>query len=64
MRWTLTASLVQNPQQPSKQITKFVKATRSSIVNKELFVETVQPALATAKESAAAITSSTDDAEE
>ena len=64
MRWTLTASLVQNPQQPSKQITKFVKAMRSSIVDKELFTETVQPALATAKESATAITSSTDDAEE
>lgn len=64
MCWTLTASLVQNPQQPSKQITKFVKATRSSIVNKELFTETVQPALVTAKESAAAITSSTDDVEE
>lgn len=56
-QWNLIAELVPNPQQPTKQITKFTKAIRDSIVNKELFTETVQPTLASVKQNVLQLTS-------
>ena len=50
-QWNLAAGLVPNPQQPSKQIAKFLKAQRDSLVAKDLFFETVKPQLETAPQS-------------
>lgn len=63
-QWNLMADLVPNPQQPSKNVAKFVKVSRDSIVNKELFTEHVQPLLTTTKQELLQITSNLDDAEE
>lgn len=63
-QWNLMADLVPNPQQPSKNVAKFVKVSRDSIVNKELFTERVQPLLTTTKQELLQITSNLDDAEE
>lgn len=58
-QWNLVAELVQNPQQPSKEIAKFIKVTRDSITNKSLFIEAVQPQLASVKQNVLAITQGT-----
>lgn len=63
-QWNLIADLVPNPQQPSKNVAKFVKVSRDSIVNKELFTEHVQPLLTTTKQELLQITSNLDDVEE
>ena len=63
-QWNLMADLVPNPQQPSKNVAKFVKVSRDSIVNKELFTEHVQPLLTTTKQELLQITSNLDDVEE
>lgn len=63
-QWNLMADLVPNPQQPSKNVAKFVKVSRDSIVNKELFTEHVQPLLTTTKQELLQITSNLDDTEE
>jgi len=63
-QWNLVADLVPNPQQPNKNVAKFVKVVRDSIVNKELFTEHVQPLLTTTKQELLQITSNLDDVEE
>lgn len=55
-RWVLTAELVPNPQQPSKNIAVFSKVTKSVIVDKELFVTSVQPQLSITKQAVLQIT--------
>ena len=45
--WNLIADLAPNPQQPQKQVTRFIKAARDSIVNKELFMTSIKPSLDT-----------------
>ena len=56
-QWNLVSELVPNPQQPSKQIAKFVKAIRDSIVTKDLFELHVQKQLAYTKQTVLQITS-------
>ena len=58
-QWNLVAELVPNPQQPSKQIAKFTKVVRDSIVNKDLFTSAVQPQLAATKQNVLVITQGT-----
>ena len=58
--WTLFAELVPNPQQPSKQMTKFTKVSRGSIVEKELFEDNIKPQLSTVKQNVLQITSQVD----
>lgn len=58
-QWNLVAELVPNPQQPSKEIAKFTKVMRDSIVNKDLFTGSVQPQLASVKQNVLAITQGT-----
>lgn len=55
--WYLVSDLVPNPQQPSKNIAKFVKVIRDSIVTKELFEDSVKPQLAITKQNVLQITS-------
>lgn len=55
-QWNLISELVPNPQQPSKQIAKFTKVMRDSIVNKDLFTSAVQPQLVTTRHNVLAIT--------
>ena len=55
-QWILTSDLVPNPQQPNTEIAKFVKVTRDSITNKDLFTEQVQPQLASVKQDVLSIT--------
>lgn len=55
-QWNLVADLVPNPQQPSKNMARFVRVERDSIVNKELFTAHVQPQLAAVKQSVLQIT--------
>lgn len=63
-QWNLMADLVPNPQQPNKNVAKFVKVARDSIVSRELFTEHVQPLLTTTKQELLQITSNLDDVEE
>lgn len=56
-QWDLVAEVVPNPQQLSKNIAKFTKVVRDSIVNKELFEDHVQPQLAATKQNVLSITS-------
>ena len=58
-QWNLVSELVPNPQQPNKNIAKFTKVIRDSIVNKDLFTEVVQPQLAATKQNVLAITQGT-----
>ena len=58
-QWNLVSELVPNPQQPNKNIAKFTKVVRDSIVNKDLFTEVVQPQLAATKQNVLAITQGT-----
>lgn len=57
-RWTLTAGLVENPQQKNKQIAKLTTVTRGILTNKDLFTAYVSPKLAAVKQEVLAITSS------
>lgn len=58
-QWILTAEVVPNPQQPTKNIAKFTKVTRDSLVTRELFEDHVQPQLAAVKQDVLSITSGT-----
>lgn len=60
-QWDLAVELVPNPQQPSKQIAKFVKAARGQIVARDMFEDVVKQQLATTKQNVLAITSDIDD---
>lgn len=60
-QWTLVSALVPNPQQPNKQIAKFVAVNRGPIVNKEMFENHVAQRLAAAKQDILMITSGTFD---
>lgn len=55
-KWELFAELVPNPQQPSKQIAKFIKSARGTVVNKELFEEQVKPQLTATRQNVLQIT--------
>lgn len=55
-QWNLIAEIVPNPQQPTKNIAKFVKVVRDSMVTKELFDAQVQPQLALSKSNVLSIT--------
>lgn len=55
-QWNLISELVPNPQQPSQNIAKFTKVIRDSIVNKELFMSSVQPQLVATRHNVLAIT--------
>lgn len=46
--WFLDLELLPNPAQPSRNIAKFVRATKGQIVAKDLFVNYVQPQIAAA----------------
>lgn len=48
-QWNLIVDLVPNPQQPNKQVTKFVKSVRDALVTKDLFTSYIQPQLQTVK---------------
>ena len=61
--WTLYTELVPNPQQPSKEMAKFTKVVRGSIVDKELFEDTIKPQLAVTKQNVLQITSQLSDGE-
>lgn len=63
-QWNLVADLAPNPQQPNKQIARFMSAMRDSIVNKDLFTERVQPQLAATKQNVLLITSNVEEVEE
>lgn len=54
--WNMYSELVPNPQQPTKNIAKFVKVARDTIVNKQLFETVVSPQLATTKQEVMQIT--------
>lgn len=43
--WNLVSELVANPVQPTKQMAKFTKAFKDTIVNKELFTSNIKPKL-------------------
>lgn len=55
--WILSAGLVSNPQQPSKQIAKFLKATKDTILTQELFMDLVKGNLDVVKQEMVLITS-------
>ena len=54
--WDLYADLGPNPQQPSKNMAKFTKASRNSLVGKDLFESVVKPQIAATKASVLQIT--------
>lgn len=62
--WTLHSELVPNPQQPTKQVAKFTKVARGSIVGKELFEDTIKPQLAVTKQNVLQITAQMSDDED
>lgn len=62
--WNLTAGLVPNPQQPTKNIAKFTSASRDVICTADLFKTVVQPQLAGAKQTVLQITSDVEDTAE
>lgn len=49
--WTLKADLVPNPKQPSRQMAKFVSATKKGVTSKELFTAQIQPVITEVKRS-------------
>lgn len=55
--WNLVSDLVPNPQQPSKNIAKFIKVSKDTIVSKEIFEDIVKPQLAITKQNVLQITS-------
>lgn len=63
-QWNLVSELVPNPQQPSREVAKFTRVTKDSIVTKEMFTANVQPQLASAKQEVLQITSNTPDEDE
>lgn len=54
--WNLVSDLVQNPQQPNKEIARLIKAERGSITTKDLFEEHIKPLLQATKQEVLAIT--------
>lgn len=54
--WLLNAGLVPNPQQPSKEVAKFIKASRDVMVSKDLFEDHIKPQLTAVQQSVAQIT--------
>lgn len=56
-QWLLTAELVPNPQQPSKNVAKFTRAVKDAITNKDLFTEQVQPQITSVRQAVLQITS-------
>lgn len=56
--WNLCAQMVPNPRQPNKEIAKFVKAQRDSLVGKEFFEANINPQLATIKQATLLIANS------
>lgn len=63
-RWTLTADLVDNPQQKNKQIAKLVRVERGILTSKDLFTTHVAPKLTAVKQEVLAITSNIDTEDE
>lgn len=63
-KWNLVADLAPNPQQPTKQVARFMTVQKDSIVSKELFTTHVNPLLTTVKQSVLQITSTVDDSDE
>lgn len=55
--WNLVTDLVQNPQQPAKQMARLVKVERGELVNKEFFNNVIQPQLAVTKRNVLELTS-------
>lgn len=55
-QWNLIAELVDNPSRPKEKVARFTKAVRDSFVGRDLFTETVQPQLASVKQSVLQIT--------
>lgn len=58
-QWNLQAEMAPNPQQPSKQIARFTRVFRDSIVNKDMFVSLVKPQLDAVKQDVLALTAGT-----
>lgn len=56
--WNLCAELVQNPQQPNKEIAKLVRVARDVLTSKDIFGKAVKPQLATIKQSTLLIANS------
>lgn len=63
-QWNLVVDLVPNPQQPNKQVTKFVKSVRDALVTKDLFTNYIQPQLQTVKRDVLQLTSTSVEDEE
>lgn len=63
-QWNLVVDLVPNPQQPNKQVTKFVKSVRDALVTKDLFTSYIQPQLQTVKRDVLQLTSTSVEDEE
>lgn len=61
--WNLIAELAPNPQQPSKQITRFTKVIRDTICSKDIFVDHIKPQLDTVKRNTLQITASSESEE-
>lgn len=55
--WNLIADLVPNPQQPSKNVAKFIKVSKDAIVSKDTFEDVIKPQLAVTKQNVLQITS-------
>lgn len=63
-QWNLVVDLVPNPQQPNKQVTKFIKSVRDAITTKELFTDIIQPQLQNVKRDVLQLTSTSTEDEE
>lgn len=59
-KWNLCAELVQNPQQPSKQMARFTKVTRDSIVDEDTFLNYIQPQISIVRQNVIELTSTLD----
>lgn len=60
-QWNLVTELVANPQQPSKQMARFTKVVRDSLVSKDLFGTYIQPQLALTRQNVLELTSTSAD---
>ena len=58
--WQLLCELVPNPQQPNKKISKFTRASKDVVVNKELFTISVKPQLEVVRQTTLLIEASSD----
>lgn len=63
-RWNLVADLAPNPQQPTKQVARFMSVAKDSIVDRDLFAAQVKPQLASVKQSVLQITSQVESEDE